>query len=143
LTWTYDNTSITTDLAKVRLRAGLTNTDDQILTDEEINYQLSLTSDLDQAAAACLRLAIASYKVTRATDRNGTGFSATRSQRFQHMKDLLEVLEAQGATSISVTVDFGSKSAKAALESDSDFVPAAFHRDLHDTDTSNDSESDD
>jgi hypothetical protein len=130
MTWTYDSTSIITDLAKVRLTAGLTDTNDQLLTDEEIAYQLSLTSNITRAAAECLRLALRSPKVARAVDRTGTGFSASRSQRYTQLKELLVDLDARAGGETTVAVDFGSASVVDTIESDTDYTPAAFKRDL-------------
>jgi hypothetical protein len=132
VTWTYDNTAINTDLAKVRLLSGLTDTNDRLLTDEEVNWQIGQTSSLTRAAAECLRLALRSPKVMRATDRNGPQFSASRSQRYQQMKDTLADLDAKAASNTTLSVDFGSTAAHDALESDSDFTDAAFKRGLFD-----------
>ena len=132
MAFTYSSTSISTDLAKVRLMLGDTDSDDPLLTDEEINYVLGRYDDVDRAAAECCRLVLASPKVARAIDRNGTGFSATRSQRFQHLKDLLDMLTSKARIITAATFTGASVSAQETRESDSDYVPAAFERSQHD-----------
>ena len=50
MTWTYDATSIGTDLAKVRLLIGDTETTDQQMTDEEINFFIDNEQTIYKAA---------------------------------------------------------------------------------------------
>lgn len=89
MTWTYDATDISTDLAKVRRNIGDTNTNDQGLTDEEINS--FLVGDGLSVDASTLRCAQALYaKWVRDVDRSNLGMSASRSQKLQHLKDLID-----------------------------------------------------
>jgi hypothetical protein len=121
-------------LAKVRLQIGDTDTDDQLLSDEEINYVLGRYAEVDRASYECAKILLAQPEAARAVDRTGTGFSATRSQRFQHLKDLVAQWGATSRLTSGVTLTGGSISEKTSLESDTDYVPAAFERGLHDND---------
>jgi hypothetical protein len=131
VTFTYDDTaSVWTDLTRIRRRIGDTDSDDALLTDEEINDQLSLTDEFNRAAAECVRAILG--KMARDVDRTGTGYSATRSQKFQHYKDLLKDLDAEANLQASVELTGGTKSGIEEYESDSDFVQFPFKKGLHD-----------
>lgn len=126
MTWTYDDT-LSTDRDKVRLRVGDIDTKDQLITDEAIAYILGLYgSDIPRTAYECAKIILAGPKMARAVDRNGTGFSATRSQRFQHLKDIVDQWEAQSRLAAGMTWCGSSISAEESLESSSDYVGAAF-----------------
>lgn len=132
MTFTYSSTSIATNLAKVRLQIGDTDSNDPLLTDEEINYVLGRYADVDRATYECAKVILAGPKVARAVDRNGTGFSASRSQRFQHLKDIVTQWGKASKLSAGLSFTGASASTKTSLESDTDYQPAAFERGLHD-----------
>ena len=134
MTWTYSATSISTDLAKVRLTIGDTDTNDQLLSDEEINYVLGRYDDVDRASAECIKILLAQPEAARAVDRSGTGFSATRSQRFQHLRDILAELQAKATSAAGATLTGVSVSERETLESDSDYIAASFEVGLHNND---------
>lgn len=134
MTWTYSNTSIATDLAKVRLQVGDTDTDDQLITDEEINYVLGRYDDVDRATYETAKIMLAGPNFARATDRTGTGFSASRSQKFQHLKDIIANWKQTSNLNASPTLTGGSDSEKTTLESDTDYIPAAFEQGMNDND---------
>ncbi|NIU03769.1 MAG: hypothetical protein GWN29_04945 [Gammaproteobacteria bacterium] len=126
MTWTYDSTDISTDLAKVRLEIGDTNTYDQGLTDEEINRYLGSYS----LAGATLRCAQALYaKWVRDVDRSNLGMSASRSQKLQHLRDLIEYLQARASRRASPYIGGVSQDAKDGLDEDEDHVLPAFKKD--------------
>lgn len=143
MTFTYSATSISTDLSKVRLIIGDTDSDDPLLTDEEINYFLGRYAAVDRAAAECCKAILAAPEVARAIDRTGTGFSASRSQRFQHVRDVLRELQATAGSITRASYTGASKSAKTSLESNSDYTPAAFERNQHDYESASDIDGDD
>ena len=127
MTWTYTNTSIVTNLAKVRLLIGDTNTNDQILTDEEITFHIGEEGNIYLAGAACCDSIIGQF--ARDVDRSGVGIQATRSQIVQHYQDLAERLRKRGEKNADLTDDLiggESESRKETLESDSDFVKPLF-----------------
>ncbi len=122
MTWTYDPTDLSTDLARVRLEIGDTNTNDQGLTDEEINYYL-VTSGLGLAQST-LRCAEALYaRWVRDVDRSNLGMSANRSQKLQHLKDLIDGhLRPRHMRRVTPYLGGVSESAKDSLRSDTDAV---------------------
>jgi len=126
VTWTYDPTDLSTTLSQVRLKTGDTDEDDQLLSDEEVASVTDTYPDVPRASIECIKIILAQPEAARAVDRNGTGFSASRSQRFQHLKDILDTLEAQSRLSAEPTWTGSSISANEALESDTDYIPSAF-----------------
>jgi len=94
MAWTYD---LTTDLGKVRLMIGDTQTKDQQLADAEINYFIGLTSNLYSAAADAIEQGILPL-YSRDVDRSNIGMSSSRSQRMQHYMDLAKTLRSKAAT---------------------------------------------
>ena len=93
MTWTYDPTDLSTDLAKVRLLIGDTDTNDQLLSDEEINHFLTVDTDPNRAAAFAAN-AIYS-KFARLADTTVESVSKKYSQKAQHYSALAKTLEAQ------------------------------------------------
>lgn len=128
MTWTYDATSITTDLAKVRRNIGDTNTNDQGLTDEEINS--FLVDDGLSVDAATLRSAQALYaKWVRDVDRSNLGMSANRSQKLQHLRDLIDNYLAPRVRRRATPYLGGvSQDTKDTLNEDTDHVTPRFQR---------------
>jgi len=126
MTWTYDSTDLSTDLAKVRLDIGDTNDNDPGLSDEEINSFLAATN----LAGATLRAAQALYaKWVRDIDRSNLGMSASRSQKLQHLRDLMEGLRARASRRAPPFVGGVSQTSKDAITEDTDYVDNAFTRD--------------
>jgi DNA mismatch repair protein MutH len=136
VTWTYDNTSLASNLAQVRLALGATNTNDQLLTDEEIAAASGYTA-AELAATSGVNIPLAAYRavdamlaaVTRKIDTSGPRFGATRSQIFQHFRDLKAELRARSKSSASpVEWSEHSVSDAEAIESNTDFAQPAFTR---------------
>jgi hypothetical protein len=131
MTWTYDSTDLSTDLAKVRLHVGDTNTNDQLLTDEEINYALSLETAILLASARCCDFIVS--KLARDIDRSNIGMNAQRSQKIQHYMDLAVRLRQEYSTSSDglgeVFVGGVSDANNQTLADDSDYRQAVFQRD--------------
>lgn len=125
MTWTYSATDISTDLAKIRLLVGDTDADDPLLTDEEIDFYLDETANIYLAAANAIDHGILP-KLARDIDRNGTGYSATRSQKFQHYKDLSDKLRAKALTNSEPAFEEPNLSYAENAESDTDFVAPSF-----------------
>lgn len=133
MTWTYDSTDISTDLARVRRNIGDTVSTDPGLTDEEINSFLNDGLSLDLAT---LRSAQALYaKWVRDVDRSNLGMSANRSQKLQHLKDLIDGYLAprvrRRATPFLGGVSYDNKE---SLEADDDFVRPRVRRGQFDND---------
>jgi len=95
MTWSYSGNP-DTDIKQVRLLIGDTNSQDQLLTDPEIEFIFGLTADIFLAAADACDVIIG--KLARDVDRNDIGMSATRSQQIQHYTDLRDSLRRRADT---------------------------------------------
>lgn len=125
MTWTFDDSDISTDLAKIRVDIGDTNTNDQGLSDEIIESFLSRYA----LAGATLRSAQALYaKWVRDVDRSNLGMSVSRSQKLQHLLDVIKDLKARTSQRAIPFVGGASESAKESLAEDSDLVDASIKR---------------
>jgi len=126
VTFTYSDTDLTTDLAKVRLRIGDTDSDDPLLTDEEIQVSLDATSTNAGASVACVKRILA--LLARDIDRNGTRFSGSRSQKTQHYRDLLAELQDEAGEDLTSVAEWSemSQADDTSIESNSDFRPPRF-----------------
>jgi hypothetical protein len=128
VTWTFNEASITTNLARVRVAIGDTNVNDQVLSDEIINAYLSDNgSDIRATSIACIREGILP-RFARKTDRSNLGISTTRSQLFQHYTDLLKMLESAAGSTAAIFCGGISEVAKDAINSDADTVAPMFYR---------------
>lgn len=133
MTWTYDPTDLSTELAKVRRNIGDTVSTDPGLTDEEIQSFIDegLSTDLvTLRSAQCLYA-----KWVRDYDRSNLGMSASRSQKLQHLKDLIDGYLAPRVRRRATPYLGGvSLNAKQNLESDSDAVHPRIRRGQFDND---------
>ena len=132
MTWTYSSSDISTDLAKVRLRLGDTNTNKQQFTDEEIDYFLDVGGSVIRAAILLCKAAIAKY--ARDVDHSNQGISTSRSALVQHYKDLIEELEAESNMAAIPSAPSLSQANRETYFADSDNVQPVFDVD---TDTNN------
>jgi len=121
-TWIGD---LSTNLDKVRHIIGDIVSTDPLLTDEQINFELNENgSDIYLSAACCIDRILA--KLAREMDRSGAKFSATRSQKFQHYRDLRAQLDTKAGLGDGPSFDIASKSDAESIESNTDFVPPIF-----------------
>lgn len=127
MTWTWDATDLSTDLARVRMAVGDVNSVEQLLSDEQIAAILADYPDWREASAeACAAIRA---KLARTVDRSNQGISATRSQAMQHYLDLETTLRSK-LTRSCVPVHTGAASIddKDNVNADSDKVASAFGR---------------
>lgn len=102
MTFTYSIANLTTPLAQVRLRIGDTDSNLQLLQDEEISVALATHANaVLPAAIACVRLILA--RLARDVDTSHAGVSAQRDQKTQHYRDLLQMLLDESADDLSTT----------------------------------------
>lgn len=104
MAFTYDGT-LDTDLEKVRLEIGDTDSTDALFTDAEINVKLSLRANNIEATAADL-CDILAVRFARQFDFETDGQKFARSQRSKMYKDMAAVLRARangGITSVPTT----------------------------------------
>lgn len=95
---TYDDRLVSTDAQKVRALYGDTNTKAPILSDTEVSVAMSYHDSTTLAghllaAARCADMCKAKFAVK--VDHSGQGLTATRSQLFQHFRDLAADLREQ------------------------------------------------
>jgi len=128
VTFTWDDTATGTDLARIRARLGDTIVNDPLLTDEQINqYITDASGSVPRATISGANAIIAIF--ARKPDKTGARFSCSRSQVFQHYKDLIATLQIEAGT---VTEAAGpswnelSQSATDTINDDSDFMQPSF-----------------
>src|SRR3990167_10734711 len=127
MTWTYSSTNLSTDLAKVRSLVGDTDTNDQQLTDEEIDFYLDNACNLYYAAANASEALAGKYQ--RRVDKSVGRASLAASQRAKGYREQAASLRAQAAVYSGITPYVGgiSESDKDAIEDDSDRVRSEEH----------------
>lgn len=141
MTFTYSSTSIASNLAKVRLRLGDTNSDDPLLTDEEINHFLSDSAeDIRMGALKACRAIVA--KFARTVNDSAAGINSSKTSKFQQYKDLLEELQEDVTASSTATPFVGGISIDRSddADDDTDFRPHSFGVGMHDNTDPDDSD---
>ena len=93
MTFTYDSSSISTDLAKVRLILGDTDSTDQLLQDEEINYFLSLNDNV--YGASVLAATAIQSKFSRLADTSIESVSVKYTQKADQYAKLSQDLKSK------------------------------------------------
>ena len=127
MTWTYDETALSTALYAVRLSIGDTSqTNLTTLQDEEIQFRIDNTGSVAGAAIECLRDRIA--KVATLSDRQVASVSASRSQLVANLKDLMtELRERMRETGTLTAYAVGvSLSDRDRFKADTDYINPSF-----------------
>tara|TARA_R110002020_G_scaffold171937_3_gene362047 strand:+ start:578 stop:1021 length:444 start_codon:yes stop_codon:yes gene_type:complete len=124
MSWSYSD-SLGSNLDKVRLKLGDTDSTDQILSNETINALLTEhNQDIDLSSISCCRAIIAQY--SRALNRGAVGLSADRGAIVQNYRELLsELIKANRGNAGARYSGSFSRDRKETIESDSDFVKPA------------------
>jgi len=127
MTWTWDATAIeTSDLQGVRSRIGDTNTNDQQMSDEEINALVTAKGSVVAAAIECCKRILAKEKGE--IDRNVAGTNAPRSQKHQHLRDVMKDLRHELLSGVTPKLTGHSTAEKDALAAESDYPQANVRR---------------
>ena len=93
----------TSELYRIRLKIGDTDSFNQLLQDEEILTIIG-SPDSRGVASAAVRCCYAILaKLARDTDSNGAGISVSRSQKVQHYRDLIGLLEREAVLETAPT----------------------------------------
>tara|TARA_A100001515_G_scaffold67655_3_gene53806 strand:- start:1513 stop:1956 length:444 start_codon:yes stop_codon:yes gene_type:complete len=127
MTWSYSGDPSSSDRDKVRFLVFDTDTNDQLLSNEELDWLLSQNSNIYMAAATAAE-AIAA-KFAKDISRSVVGISATPGGRADFYLELAERLRAQvSSTNKHAQVFAGGLSIdnKEALDDDSDAVQPGF-----------------
>lgn len=129
MSWTYDLTQIATNiLYQVRLLIGDTDSTDEQLQDEEINYFVSVEGQSPyKVAIACTQAIIGKY--SRLVDQSAADLRLSYSERLKSYKGLLEELKMKQTTKAAVPWAGGiSISNKQSFQQNSDLVQPTFYR---------------
>ena len=127
MTWTYSGNPADSDRDKVRFLVFDTDTNDQLLSNEEIAWLLSEQTNVYLAAANAAEVIAA--KFAKDITRSAVGLSATVGNRAQFYLDLADTLRDQGGTTNQRAEVFAgglTVSGKDSLDSDSDAVQPSF-----------------
>lgn len=128
MTFTYDSTDLSTDLAQVRRSIGDTVNGDYSLTDEEINRHISATSDLTAAAVRCQedRIAIAALRPDRSIGPKSTQRNQILDGLERHLKVLRKRLIKGSGSQLHSYVGQISQSRIDSQRADIDFPQPSF-----------------
>ena len=137
MAWSYDPTDLNTTTASgrlntVRLLVGDTDTVDQQVQNEEINFSLSENGNNVYYSGAWVARIISSKYSRRVDAELSGGLKASYSSLATHYRTLAENLSYQGKTSgASVGVIAGgiSKTKVEAVRSNTDRIEGSFRRD--------------
>lgn len=121
MSWSY-NFTLSAAKDKVRLLLGDTNTNDQILSNEEITFFLTEHgSNIYSAVAACAEAAAA--KFLRDKDRSAVGMSSNLSDRYNRFLELAKKYKARAGISAELDVGGILESRRDTIRSNSDLIP--------------------
>lgn len=124
MTWTYASDPSASTLAKIRFLCGDTNTNNQMLADEEINYLSGLQSNVFLAAADCCDALASKYAFT--VDTSNGALSVSGSQRAEAFRKRAKDLRAQVGRGAQTTFGGESIDANDALDEDDDTIQPSF-----------------
>jgi hypothetical protein len=124
VSWSYSGDPGASDLDEVRFLIGDTDTDDQQLSDEEINYLLTSTGSVQAAALGAARSLWAKY--SRMVDQKTGDIDIKYSQRRDNYAALIKQLQI-GMLPVPYAGGI-SEDDKQVDEADSDVVQPAFTR---------------
>lgn len=141
MTWSYDPT-IPTDKDAVRLETGDTDTNDQLLLDEEIGYLLTTEGTVLNASIVAAEKIAA--KLAKQADQTVSKVRVNLSQRAEGYRKLVSDLKNRLAIKFGAPYAGGiSKADKLAQELDTDRVPPNFTIGMSDFDEDLDRDRDD
>lgn len=131
MAFTYDASSSST-FNRVRRFIGDTNSNDQLLTDAEVEDFIDLAGDdAIDAAATAIELGILP-KIARDVDRSNMGMSSSRDQKTQHYQDLAKRLRARAVGTASVYAGGISIDNKDTQDDNDDNESPVFYRGMDD-----------
>lgn len=132
MTWSFSEASLSTsEKDQVRLLIGDTDTTDQLISDEAINFYLVQRGQSVNLAAADACDSIAA-KFARQVDTKNGALSVSASQRSEAYRKLGADLRAQNAEVCGVFFGGQSIDGKIDLETDTDAIQPRFARGMND-----------
>jgi hypothetical protein len=129
--FTFSSDPKNSDRDKVRLLVGDTDSDNQLVSDETIDWALTREGNFFQASA--LVADIIAAEQARNPDKTIRDLSVSFSQRIENYRQLAEEYRERGAQAGSwkALTESLSKDAKDAFDDDDDLVTPEFERDQH------------
>ncbi len=127
MTWSYSGNPATSDRDKVRFLVFDTDTNEQLINNEEVDWLLTEQTNVYMAAANAAE-AIAA-KFAKDITRNAVGLSASVGNRASFYLELADKLRAQIGTTNKLGEVFAGGltiSGKESLDGDTDAVQPAF-----------------
>ena len=136
MAWTYSGDPASSDRDQIRFLIGDTNTNDQLVSDEEIAWALTQGS-IYNAAAICARSIAAAF--SRLADKSVDDLKISYSQKSAQYSKLADNLEDKDSfKSLSVYAGGISASDKQSNEEDTDRVSPSFSKGMTDNPSLND-----
>ena len=134
MTWSYSGNPASSNKDAVRFLVGDTDTADQLVSDQEVNYAIAEQASNNLAAAMVLRALAA--KFSRLVTNKVGDVSANCSDMAKAFQDRADALDPGGITTGTVLASpsFGglSQSEKDAYDSNSDAVQPDFRKSMND-----------
>jgi hypothetical protein len=135
MTWSYSGDPSTSTKDEVRFLSGNTDTNRQLVSDEEVLYAISQYSNTRLAAALVLRALAA--KFSRETDYREGDIAVSDSKQAEAFRKMADELDPGGITTAAALLalpSFGglSKAEKDTLDSNTDAVQPSFYRGMND-----------
>lgn len=129
MSFTYDETQLSVELNKIRLRIGDTDEDDVLLQDEEIAYVQSDNTSFLRRVAACCRLICA--KLARRVDYKLSLLSEKASVLYDRYKSMAEMYDGKSSQDFPWTSSV-RVSDHDAVEDDESLVKPKFKKGIMD-----------
>lgn len=130
MTWTYSGDPGLSQKDEVRFLVGDTDPNEQLVTDEEIEYALSQEGSVRAAAVVVCESIQAS--LAKRVDKAAGAVRVSLSQKAEHYAKLCERLKSRLALSAAAYAGGISRADKESNRSDTDRVKPAFRRGMHD-----------
>jgi len=131
MAWTYSGDPSDSTRDAVRFLIGDTDTTDQLISDEEVDYLVELHGTLSRSASEAARSIAA--KFARLMNRSIGGLSADFSQKYQHYMELAEsLITNEEAFPVSPFISGYRRGAKETRELDSDRETTFGRKGIHD-----------
>lgn len=131
MAWSYSGDPSASDKDAVRFLSGDTDSDDPLVSDEEIAY--ILTQEANHYEASALVCEALASKFARETSVSGDGFSESGGELSQQYMARAKELRSQAGSKSKPRPYVGgiSHSERRTADTDPDLVPHSFRSDMH------------
>ncbi len=134
MTWTYSGDPASTARDAVRFLIGDTDTTDQQISDEEVNWLITENGNNVYLAGSASARKVAAEFTRQVRTKTVGALSISYAARAQEYRDLADDLRQQASTKIALAVYAGgiSRADKELQEADTDWDKPAFTRGMTD-----------